>query len=219
MLYYTCRWDNLAADYCWSPSYPVSVNSLVWSHLVQKAEEMLKISFAEPYGKVCWPICIYFNENSVSKSHNIFSWHDPAHEREGISLKQCLPSEDSWQTSDEIFSLQWVSLRDLAELDPVSGSRLPVGPDIIDRLQGGSPWGDHDQETMLSSRTGCGFLCSFTSKLSLCCTTARSRLLIPGDVTLPGLCCRLVTTCIPVAGSFQLTLSRLLPPFCHTWHL
>lgn len=78
--------------YCWFLSYPVCANSLVWSHLVQKLEEMLKVSFAEPYGKVCWPICICFNENSVSKSHNIFSWHDPAHRREGISLKQRLPS-------------------------------------------------------------------------------------------------------------------------------
>lgn len=66
---------------------------------------MLKISFAEPYGKVCWPRCIYFNEKSVSKSHNIFSWHDPAHERGGIGLKCRLLSEGSWQTSDEAFSL------------------------------------------------------------------------------------------------------------------
>lgn len=91
--------------YRWSPSYPVSVNSLLWSHLVQKPEETLKIIFAELYGNVCWPTCIYFNENSVSRSHNIFSWQDPAHKREGISLKQCLPSEESWQTSDEAFSL------------------------------------------------------------------------------------------------------------------
>lgn len=68
---------------------------------------------------------------------------------------------------------------------------------------------------MPSRRTGLWVLCNFTSKLWLCCTTARSRLLIPGDATPPGPRCRLMTTCIPVAGSFQPTLSRLLPFAVH----
>lgn len=56
-------------------------------------------------------------------------------------------------------------------------------------------------------------LCSFIAELSQCCTTARTRLLIPGDVIPPGLRFSLVAACVPVWGLSQRCSQGCSVPF------
>lgn len=56
-------------------------------------------------------------------------------------------------------------------------------------------------------------LCSFIAKLSQCCTTARTRLLIPGDVIPPGPRFSLVAACVPVWGLSQWCSQGCSVPF------